>query len=83
LQYNDPDSYIWTSLYILVSIFVFLEDKYMRYVNVVLFSVCAMLFIQNIHLLSTQSSLGHEPFSELGGILLILTLSYFKLKEKF
>ena len=55
----------------------------MRYVNVVLFSVCAMLFIQNIHLLSTQSSLGHEPFSELGGILLILTLSYFKLKEKF
>ncbi len=53
----------------------------MRYVSVILFSVCAILFMQNIHLLLTQKNLGHEPFSELGGMLLILTLSYFKLKE--
>ena len=55
----------------------------MRYINVVLFSLCAILFIQNIHLLLIKTNLGHEPFSELGGILLILILSYFKLKEEF
>ena len=62
---------------------MFLKGNCMRYVNVILFSVCSMLFIQNIHLLLTENTLSHEPFSELGGILLILILSYFKLKEQF
>ncbi len=55
----------------------------MRYISIVFFSACSMLFMQNIHLLLTQNNLGHEPFSELGGIFLILILSYFKLKEEF
>tara|TARA_B100001250_G_scaffold42572_1_gene33649 strand:- start:930 stop:1226 length:297 start_codon:yes stop_codon:yes gene_type:complete len=83
LQYNDPDSYIWISLYLLVAVFVFLKGNCMRYISIVFFSACSMLFMQNIHLLLTQNNLGHEPFSELGGIFLILILSYFKLKEEF
>ena len=60
---------------------MFLKGNYMQNINVVIFSVCSMLFMQNIHLLLTRNNLGHEPFSELGGILLILILSYFKLKN--
>ena len=81
LQYNDPDTYIWASLYCLAAIFVFLKDHYLYYINTLIISLCSLLFIQNIHLLLTKSPINHELFYELGGIILILTLSYFKLKE--
>ena len=55
----------------------------MRYVNVLIFSICSILFMQNVHLLLIGNNLGHEPFSELGGILLILIISSFKLKKQF
>ena len=81
LQYNDPDTYIWASLYLLAAIFVFLKDSYANYINALIISICAILFIQNLHLLLTETMINYELFYELGGITLILTLLYFKLKK--
>ena len=82
LQYNDTDSYIWTSLYLLVALFIFLEGDFMYYLNSLILAFCSILFISNIHSLLTKPLLDGELFYELGGILLILTVSYFKLKKQ-
>jgi len=69
------------SLYFLVSIFVFLKNTSVDYFNVFILSVCAILFTQNLNLLLTDFNVNYELFYELGGITLILSLSYFKLKK--
>ena len=81
LQYNDPDGYIWTFLYFSVAIIIFYKKPigYVRYLHFFLLSICSILFINNIDILITSQQIQHEVFYELGGIMLILITSYFKL----
>ena len=91
LQYNDPDSYIWIPLYFLVAVFVLLKDSYVLSLATLIASISAILFVQNIDLILTQSSNSiiqelpmkkHELFYELGGLLTIISILYFKLSKK-
>ena len=82
LQYNDPDNYIWFSIYFSVSILVFLNERLSMYVIILLLSICSAIFINNIHSILTSSVLNDELFYEIGGIVLILILSYFKLTKQ-
>ena len=67
----------------MVAILIFLKGKYIHYINILIISACAILFVQNVNLLITEDRLNPELFYELGGIFLILIVSYFKLKEEF
>ena len=82
LQYNDSDNYIWISIYCSVSILVFLNERLSMYVIILLLSICSAIFINNIHSILTSSVLNDELFYEIGGIVLILILSYFKLTKQ-
>ena len=82
LQYNDPDNYIWISIYFSASILVFLNERLSKYLLILLLSICSVIFIDNIHSISTSSVLNDEFFYEIGGIVLILILSHFKLTNQ-
>ena len=69
-------------MYCLVAISVFFQYKYAIYINILIFSTCSILFTQNIHSLFIEPIFNDEYFYELGGIILILTFSYFKLSNK-
>ena len=79
LQYNDSDNYIWISIYFSASILVFLNKGLSMYIVILLLSICSIIFIDNIHSMLTESILNYELLYEIGGITLILILSYFKL----
>ena len=82
LQYNDPDNYIWISIYFSASVLVFLNERLSMYIIIFLLSICSAIFIDNIDSILTSSVLNDEFFYEIGGIVLILILSYFKLTKQ-
>ena len=82
LQHNDPDNYIWISIYFLASALVFFNEQLSFYSIILLLSICSFIFINNVHSILTETVLNDELFYELGGILLILMLSTLKLTKR-
>ena len=82
LQHNDPDNYIWISIYFLASASFFFNEQLSFYSIILLLSICSFIFINNVHSILTETVLNDELFYELGGILLILMLSTLKLTKR-
>ena len=76
-------------LYFLVALFILLRDNYAYYLGILILSITAILFVQNIDVLLTSKTTfyqgnlmkKYEPFYELSGLFVILTIIYLKLKQ--
>ena len=83
LQLNDShDSYIWAFVYALTAVSVFFKKPILKFEGFFLLSLCSFLFIKNVDILLTSIRVENEIFYELGGILLILIVSYFKFSKE-
>ena len=81
LQLDDLDSTIWILLYLISSLMILINHKYTIHFCVIIFTISAFIFTQNISIIFNTINPSNETFYEFGGIMIAMSLSYIKIKE--
>ena len=81
LQKNDSDSYLWIFLYLFTALVFIIKMPLLRYLQVLLLSVCSILFIISINNIISNLTY-YEAYYELGGIILIISTCFLTIKKE-